>query len=53
MVYAIGDIHGCLNHLINLLNLVNPDLHRISWFLLGTIWTAALSLQRLWILLLT
>ena len=26
MIYAIGDIHGCLNHLINLLNLVNPDL---------------------------
>ncbi len=26
MIYAIGDIHGCLNHLINLLNLVNPNL---------------------------
>lgn len=25
-IYAIGDIHGCFNHLINLLNLVNPDL---------------------------
>jgi serine/threonine protein phosphatase 1 len=35
MIYAIGDIHGCLNHLINLLNLVNPDLDRHKLVFVG------------------
>lgn len=35
MIYAIGDIHGCLNHLNNLLNLVNPDLDRHKLVFVG------------------
>jgi len=35
MIYAIGDIHGCLNHLINLLNLVNPDLAQHQLLFVG------------------
>ena len=35
MIYAIGDIHGCLNHLINLLNLVNPDLEQHQLVFVG------------------
>jgi serine/threonine protein phosphatase 1 len=35
MIYAIGDIHGCLNHLINLLNLVSPDLERHQLVFVG------------------
>jgi serine/threonine protein phosphatase 1 len=34
-IYAIGDIHGCLNHLINLLNLIKPDLHRHKLVFVG------------------
>jgi serine/threonine protein phosphatase 1 len=35
MIYAIGDIHGCLNHLINLLNLVNLDLEQHQLVFVG------------------
>jgi serine/threonine protein phosphatase 1 len=34
-IYAIGDIHGCLNHLINLLDLVNPDLEQDKLVFVG------------------
>jgi serine/threonine protein phosphatase 1 len=34
-IYAIGDIHGCLNHLMNLLELVNPDLNRHKLVFIG------------------
>jgi serine/threonine protein phosphatase 1 len=34
-MYAIGDIHGCLDHLINLLDLVNPDLDRHKLVFVG------------------
>jgi serine/threonine protein phosphatase 1 len=27
MIYAIGDIHGCLDHLLHLMDLINPDLN--------------------------
>jgi serine/threonine protein phosphatase 1 len=35
MIYAIGDIHGCLDHLIHLLDLVNPDLNRHKLVFVG------------------
>ena len=35
MIYAIGDIHGCFNHLINLLDLVNPDLEKNKLVFVG------------------
>jgi serine/threonine protein phosphatase 1 len=35
MIYAIGDIHGCLNHLQELLNLVKPDLDRHKLVFIG------------------
>jgi len=35
IIYAIGDIHGCFNHLINLLNLVKPDLNRHKLVFVG------------------
>lgn len=35
MIYAIGDIHGCLDHLIHLLDLVNPDLDRHKLVFVG------------------
>jgi serine/threonine protein phosphatase 1 len=35
MIYAIGDIHGCLEHLIDLLDLVNPDLDRHKLVFVG------------------
>ena len=35
MIYAIGDIHGCLNHLINLLDVVNPDLEQNKLVFVG------------------
>jgi serine/threonine protein phosphatase 1 len=34
-IYAIGDIHGCLNHLINLLDLVNPNLEQNKLVFVG------------------
>jgi len=35
MIYAIGDIHGCLSHLEHLLELVNPDLDRHQLIFMG------------------
>jgi serine/threonine protein phosphatase 1 len=35
MIYAIGDIHGCLEHLIHLLDVVNPDLDRHKLVFVG------------------
>ncbi len=35
MIYAIGDIHGCLKHLQDLLNLVKPDLDRHKLVFIG------------------
>lgn len=34
-IYAIGDIHGCLDHLERLLEEVNPDLHRHKLVFIG------------------
>jgi serine/threonine protein phosphatase 1 len=34
-IYAIGDIHGCLDHLQRLLEEVNPDLHRHKLVFIG------------------
>jgi serine/threonine protein phosphatase 1 len=34
-IYAIGDIHGCLDHLERLLEEVNPDLHRYKLVFIG------------------
>jgi len=34
-IYAIGDIHGCRSHLINLLELVNPDLEKHKLVFIG------------------
>jgi serine/threonine protein phosphatase 1 len=34
-IYAIGDIHGCLDHLERLLEEVNPDLHRDKLVFIG------------------
>ena len=35
MIYAIGDIHGCLSHLEHLIDLVNPDLDRHRLIFMG------------------
>jgi diadenosine tetraphosphatase ApaH/serine/threonine PP2A family protein phosphatase len=35
MIYAIGDIHGCLSHLMHLLDLVNPDLEKNKLVFVG------------------
>lgn len=35
MIYAIGDIHGCLSHLENLFDLVNPDLDQHQLVFMG------------------
>lgn len=35
MIYAIGDIHGCLGHLQDLLELVNPDLDKHQLVFVG------------------
>ncbi len=35
MIYAIGDVHGCLDHLKNLLDVVQPDLECHRLILLG------------------
>lgn len=35
MIYAIGDIHGCLSHLENLFDLINPDLDRHQLVFMG------------------
>ena len=35
MIYAIGDIHGCLQHLKDLLNLVKPDLDKHTLLFVG------------------
>ena len=35
IIYAIGDIHGCFNHLFNLLNVVKPDLDRHKLVFVG------------------
>jgi serine/threonine protein phosphatase 1 len=35
MIYAIGDIHGCLSHLEHLIELVNPDLDRHRLIFMG------------------
>lgn len=35
MIYAIGDIHGCLDHLEKLFDLVSPDLERHQLVFLG------------------
>jgi serine/threonine protein phosphatase 1 len=35
MIYAIGDIHGCLAHLMNLMDLVNPDLDQHQLVFVG------------------
>jgi|UniRef100_A0A7C3SK59 serine/threonine protein phosphatase 1 len=34
-IFAIGDIHGCLDHLERLLEAVNPDLHRHRLVFIG------------------
>ena len=35
IIYVIGDIHGCFNHLFNLLNVVKPDLDRHKLVFVG------------------
>jgi hypothetical protein len=40
-IWVVGDLHGCYTNLMNRLDAVGSTQHRICWFRLATLSTAA------------